>query len=269
MILIGKIKKIAILLLATAFFGSCEKVEEQKNNSDKVVIEGYLIANQKISIKVSKEIAYKSDDTTEQPIEGLQILLSNDDQSETMIDNGSGEYTSSTLIAKADQNYSILLDYKGTTVSASTTIPEKPVDFTASAKSIYIEQFNSGSSEPPSFPEPISLEWSNPDLRYYLVVLKNTETNPTPIFDTTVYDLNKVFRNKPSRTDNYELNTRNFNYYGNHYVILFNLNPEYASLYEDNGSSSLNLTTPPSNINGGLGIFTGINSDTLTVIAYN
>jgi hypothetical protein len=46
-------------------------------------------------------------------------------------------------------------------------------------------------------------------------------------------------------------------------LILYHLNADYAALYNDTGNSSQNLTNPTTNIENGLGIFTGINADTL------
>lgn len=258
---------ISVIAVVLSFF-SCEKVDQQSNNSDKVVVEGYLKPSQKVSITVTKEIAYASNDSTEAPIEGLEILLTNNDISELMVDKGSGLYESSSIIGKALEKYAISFNYKGAQVQSETTIPEKPFSYQASARAIVISSFTPGSGAPPSFPQPIELTWTNADSRYYLIVVENIEANPIAIFDSTRYELKKVFRNKPVQTNYYELNMRSFSYYGTHRIILFNLNPEYASLYDDSGSSSLNLTTPPSNIVGGLGIFTGINSDTIMVEVY-
>lgn len=56
---------------------------------------------------------------------------------------------------------------------------------------------------------------------------------------------------------------RNLTQYGRHQVIVFRVNHEYAALYQSTGSSTLSLTQPPTNIQNGLGIFTGVSSDTL------
>ncbi|MGC8802585.1 MAG: hypothetical protein ACP5PS_02250 [Bacteroidales bacterium] len=57
-------------------------------------------------------------------------------------------------------------------------------------------------------------------------------------------------------------------YYGHNYVILYHLNPEYAALYKFSGNTSLNIKEPTSNIVNALGIFTGINADTLNIYVY-
>jgi hypothetical protein len=48
-----------------------------------------------------------------------------------------------------------------------------------------------------------------------------------------------------------------------HNVILMHVNPDYAALYRSSGSTSQNISTPPTSITNGLGVFTGVNADTL------
>lgn len=50
-------------------------------------------------------------------------------------------------------------------------------------------------------------------------------------------------------------------------IILYHVLPDYASLYEENTTSSKNLTNPSTSITNGYGIFTGLNSDTLYIDA--
>jgi hypothetical protein len=56
-----------------------------------------------------------------------------------------------------------------------------------------------------------------------------------------------------------------FEYLGTHRIILYRILPDYSALYDVNSNSSQNLTSPDSDIENGLGIFTGINADTLWV----
>jgi hypothetical protein len=72
--------------------------------------------------------------------------------------------------------------------------------------------------------------------------------------------------NQPTRLSGAEIETPRIQYYGYHDILLLHVQPEYAALYENNGSNSLNLAPPPTNIENGLGIFTGIASDTLRLL---
>jgi hypothetical protein len=68
-----------------------------------------------------------------------------------------------------------------------------------------------------------------------------------------------AFRKEPNQSNETELSSRDFQYYGNHSIELYHLNPDYAALYNSNSTSSQNLTNPITNVENGLGIFTGIN----------
>lgn len=73
----------------------------------------------------------------------------------------------------------------------------------------------------------------------------------------------QLFRVEPTQNNTYEIGSQQFQYYGQHRIILYHINPEYALLYQDSGDNSLNLKSPPTNVKNGLGIFTAISSDTL------
>jgi hypothetical protein len=132
-----------------------------------------------------------------------------------------------------------------------------------SAESIEISTFdtsNFGSGTPPEMPDPITVSWTNADASYYLIVVNVTDSDPDPIND--VEDENRpdfAFRKEPNQSSETELSSRDFQYYGNHSIELYHLNPDYAALYNSNSTSSQNLTNPITNVENGLGIFTGIN----------
>lgn len=93
-----------------------------------------------------------------------------------------------------------------------------------------------------------------------------TETDLDPITDFGDNDPPDFqFRKEPERADSSALNSREFSYFGTHRVVLFHLNVDYASLYDDASTSSLNLTNPTTSIENGYGIFTGISTDTLYI----
>ena len=51
--------------------------------------------------------------------------------------------------------------------------------------------------------------------------------------------------------------------FGTYQIIFLRVNLEYTGLFGSSGSSTLSLEEPPTNIVNGLGIFTGVSSDTL------
>jgi len=60
---------ILIFLIASFLFLSCKKEQSTNVYSAKAIVEGYLVAGQPISIKITKEILYTSSDTTIETID--------------------------------------------------------------------------------------------------------------------------------------------------------------------------------------------------------
>lgn len=259
------------LLAAVLTFQACEKtaLDTASDSVSRPVVEAYLTPGRVPSVKVVYQIPFESSDTVAKPVEGLTLTIECEGITHPLAYIGEGVYQAdSTWEVEPGKTYRLAFDYADGVVSAETTVPDKPLDFEASASSIAIPKIgdpgNGGGF--PTFPDPIELTWSALTGVYYLVVVENLETDPTSIFDDTNDDRPRPnFRSEPEQVDQYEIGFQNFRYYGTHRVVVFSLNAEYASLYEDNGNTSQNLTTPYSNVTGGLGIFTAINSDTLEV----
>ena len=264
-----QMKQLVVILIAV-FWISCEQLEFLSNHGEKAIVEGYIVAGQKIKLKVTKELVYDSNDTTIQPINNLTIEISDSLTSETLINSGdSGIYVSQNMVAAEGVTYTIEFKYNDVLLKSQTVIPTKPTGFTCSASSITVQSFRPGMGGGFSPPEAITVNWTNAENFYYLVVVECLETNPTPIFDTAHFRPSRMFRNSPMQGTSSQISPMSFSYYGTHRVILFRLNAEYSAIYQENGNNSLNLTAPNSNIENGSGIFTGINSDTLMIEVTN
>ena len=252
-----------IILLA---LNACDSTTELDLKEDTVVLDAYLYAGQAIdSIKVSLSNA-ASDTTDFETLDDLIITISDDNQSIELEPMGNGYYQKLDFFIETETNYSISFEYKETTISASTYIPAKK-EATISLSEIEIEPITPG--KPPSGTphEPIEVTWNNSEGDYYYVLTQNIEENPEYII--TALNGNDTrrrfsFITEPQIIDTYNVDARrDIQQYGTHEVIVFRVNPEYAALYETSGTTSNNLVQPPTNVENGLGIFTGVSSDTL------
>lgn len=266
-------KKIFVVQLFLLLLSACEKTAlgTASDSTDRPVVEAYLSPGQVPKVRITRQLLFGSADTEVQPIQNLNVTLETNGTAHPLLYSPSDTayLADGTWLVEAGKTYRLRFDHEGTTVTAESVIPAKPEGFEASAASISIPQFTPGGGGGiPTFPDPIKMTWTNADAAYYLVVVENVETDPEPIFEddgSSDRPPRPRFRSEPEQTNTYELGFQGFQYYGMHRVILFKINAEYASLYDDNGNSSQNLTTPYSNVSGGLGIFTGLNSDTLTL----
>jgi hypothetical protein len=244
---------------------SCQPIENVEMPSAKAVVEAYLSPNKPIDLFITKELPFGTTNQVDQlTIDDLEVQIQVDGKSYLLQPQGKGRYTSAFLVDTL-KIYKMSFEYDGNIVSAETRTLSKPKDYKSAVSSIKIT-----SGFPPSFPDPVKLTWSNPDGDYFLVVAKNIETNPEETISGGPFgggnnNPARQFRSSPAQTSSTELAGPNFTYYGRYDVILYKINAEYAALYSDNGSSSINLSQPFTNITNGLGIFTGLASDTIRI----
>jgi len=244
--------------------GGCTPLELPVTDSDMLVVESYLVAGKAASINLSYQQA--SDSSADRPdLSLLEVFVSDGESTEQLVHQDSGLFVGETLIMEAEKTYFLEFTYRDEVLSASTEIPTAPEDFAASSRLIEggFPVFEPGSG-PPAIPEPITLSWSNPNGEYHIIVVENVEENPE-LIETDTERPQRVFRSVPTQSNEELLAPPSFTYYGRHRVILFRINAEYASLYEQLETTSLDITEPPTNVVNGLGIFTGINADTLTI----
>ena len=261
-------------IFAVLTLAACDSTSDAIFSDYRPVVEAYLVAGQPISIHISKEIPYAEDSQgTAEDLDGLIVKITTNGKTYTLIGTGSGIYTLN-LLPKTGETYQLSFDYNGKVISATTQIPIRPVNYKTDRTAISRTKVDfSGGGFPSGNPfgsdedTPIKLTWDNPSNDFHFVVADNVETSPTAIMTlpSTIPVRNFRFRNEPVSGTSSEIRPQQFQYFGKHRVILFKINPDYAALYKTNNTSSQNITTPPTEINNGLGIFTGVNADTLYV----
>lgn len=242
---------------------ACEKEIVQTNITKEVVVESYIQPGDSIGVQLKRILLFYGTDTVVQTIDDCNISVSINGTKNNLIASDSGLYylKDEKLNIKEYDSISMSFSYADIKIEANTIIPSKPVNFACSATSINVPTFEPG--ETPSI-EQLKLSWDNPDNSYYMVTVQPTAVNPTPINANKIFNNDQhMFRIEPSISSSYSISSMEFRYAGQHYVILYHLNPVYASLYKFSGNTSLNINEPPTNIVNGFGIFTGMNSDTL------
>ena len=263
-------------LLMLGLLTSCDKaVVDTIIGGAKPIVEAYLVPNKPIAIKVKKEILYtESSVNRETLIPNLAIKVTGDGQT-YLLKAYSGLdslYRSDANVKlKAGVTYSLSFDYNGKTVSASTIIPTKPVGLKSDITSIVRTRqvITSGFGRDVDGNIDVNLTWTNTKGEYHFVVAENVEPKldlvvTLPASSTAAFNnFNNRFRSQPVQGTETRLRSQQFQYFGQYNVILLKVNPDYAALYNAEGTTSQNISTPPTTITNGLGIFTGVNADTL------
>lgn len=259
---------------------SCSNFENGfEQTIPKPVVEAYLIPGAPISLSVHTEIPYSADSLAnkEKPVDGLKITITGPKGLINLVSKGNGLYVSQSIFPiTVGSTYSLKFDYLGKQVSATTQIPTKPLRFTSNKTFITRQAIDISAGGRPqggfgggNTDNNVLLSWENSANDYYMSIIESIEPNHVEIIKFPV-DPNRIrpnvrFRNQPIQGSSVEIRSQSFQYFGQHALILFKLNLDYVALYQRNGNTTQNISTPPTTITNGLGIFTGINADTIKI----
>lgn len=252
-----------ILLFVIGSLVSCSKTSTDNDISAEPVVIGYLNAGRPISVKVYEQKALADTATYGAAISGLKLTISDGSKTVVLSETVTGTYTSldSTFLV-AGKTYTLNFAYNGSRVSASTVMPTKPTGYTSSATTLQIPLATTLNST-----IALIFKWKNPDSLYHVLVFKNDETSPYNVHLQNNSPVNFTFN--VNKAEAYDVYYRSLNYLGVYRVILYRVNKEYIDLLNNaTTTTSKNLTNPPTNVNGGLGIFTAMQSDTIKLTLY-
>jgi len=267
-------KTYIITLAILAFLNACTKENLNTGmDNDIPVVEAYLEPGNEATVRLSKMRPFTEDEYSGSLIiDSAEVYINYEgmDYICTPVNDEPGMYISldSNLIIEAGGAYSLFFEYNDYTVTSSTSVPSKPANADLSTSVYTVSQNGMGFIQ-----DPLTVTWDNPGNTYHIIIVEYMESNYNPIrwnMDPDSYDQFRKISTEPVSGDSYNLDTRkHLLFYGSYQIHIYKVNEEYVNLHENISQNSLNLTEPLTNIENGLGIFTGINSVTLHLEVVN
>jgi hypothetical protein len=260
-------KTVITAIVALILISACTEIITEPV-TDTPVVESYLTPGEAATVKLSRLIRFTEDgftDSTYIDSAAVSVGFNGTDYLLSPVDTAPGLYVclDSNLVILPENSYKLSFIHDGVSVTSETTVPEKPQNLSLSA--IYYYWDPDGILE--DYLDPLYVYWDNTDGSYYQIVVEYMDETYNPIneyMDPNNYDSFRKTSTSPINTDTYTLAPRRqLSFWGNYRLIIYKVNKEYVDLYESMSQSSMSITEPPSNIDNGLGIFTGINSDTI------
>lgn len=263
-----------IILLGIAFF-SCE---EEEVGRDGFVVEGFIYAGSPITgINIKSTVPFDAVSVPGQPIPTAQATIDIDGQSIPLVFNPETKRYDGPpdFIIEPDQDLKLDLQVGGLSAFSQTLIPPYPQDLSTSIPKIVIPEIELSRDLRQVLTDlfqdaRLDIRWENHAEDYHFLVIEPADTaNTEPLFNEDIpSNVGTFFDNfrlvsEPSRDSTYAVVGLSLQNYGSYRAILYRINQEYADLYADQLQDSRNLNEPPTNIENGLGIFTGISSDTV------
>lgn len=264
-----KLLKNSILVLAGFSVWACEDVPEFETDDTVPVVEAFLYAGKPVEdVRITEVVSFDSDEANNE-LDGLDIEIHWNDDVFALENTGNGQYTypGDGLEIISGETYQINFLFEGASITSTTTVPPAPTGLHLSVEQLEIPQVKELSDIrdlAQSGNNNVNVGWDNPNGDYYFLVIENMETDPESIDLNDILDYGYEYTSSPTQNDFFTLVPFvHYTQFGIHRIILYRVNEEYALLYETIEQDSRDLNEPFTNIDNGVGIFSGFASDTV------
>ena len=269
---------LAIVGLLTA--EACTDSGPMGPDADILVVRAFLFTGEPVAdIRITTTVPLVSEDSLGTPVSDAIVWLERDDVRFDLIatpgDPGAYHYPGSDLVIGVGEVFELGISRGSEIISATTLVPPPPVGFAVSSDVLEVTDLTAGfggfggrggGGGGLAFGGLI-VRWINPERDLFFVVVDNLETDPVQIPAPEFIGRARRFTSAPTPADSTAISQLSLTHLGEHRIRLYRVNQEYADLYEGRVQDSRDLNEPPSNILGGLGVFSAFSSSEGTFTA--
>jgi hypothetical protein len=237
---------------------ACDEDDTNDSNdlSNKIVVEAYVYADEPIThVRISK--IHDGGSALPVPVNeaNVKVKQGTEEFQLMQVDTTPGLYVQADNFASLNgvDDVSLRISYDGRLYTSEATMPQKITGLNITDTLIHVTP---GSEE-----TVLSvLSWNPQENVQYALSIRNLDPNAEPI-----EFLNQDIQNNPfyeiSQGHSIELKGGHFRHYGVYQIYVTVVSPEYQMFYNQFSG----MSNAPTNIAGGLGIFTAFNGDAVTI----
>ena len=270
-------------LLSIVFWTiSCEDDLAPVPNADMIVVRGYIYAGQPVTdVNLASTLELDDESETAIPIDSAEVILKRGTEEFVLVPVHSYDttetdttfgityvYPDTDLVVAAGDTFILEVNYGEQHLTAETMVPTRPDSFTSTVDTLRVPKFDRWRDYIQwifADSNIVHLNWDNPNDEYHYLMMDNVEEDPQPL-ERPLPPRWRRFISQPFVDTSYTMLASTITHFGRHDIVLFHVQPDYVLLYQSSGQNSRDLNEPYSNINGGLGMFTAFNSDTVSIV---
>ncbi len=242
-----------------------------------IVLQAYLYDGQPVAdIEVMLSSPLSSLAAANTPVsDAAVVLLRNGTRYQLMPtpqQPGEYYYPSSDLQVHSGDTFEIQVTYAGTTATATTVVPARPVGLSVNTPTIVftrdtITTRNGLSRVNVTSVDTVTASWSNPSQFPFYITVESEDSTGQPLRTDSLGNavFTRSFVTEPTTGSYFRVPEFDFTYTGEARITLFRVNREYVDLYASRQQDSRSLNEPSTNVINGLGIFTAFASDSVHV----
>ena len=261
---------------------SCEGDLLPVPEADLIVVRGYLYAGQPVTdVIIASTLALDDESETAIPIDSAVVLLKRGAEKFVLSPVHSYDttetdttfsitytYPDSDLVVAEGDTFILDINYGEQHLTSEAIVPAKPDSFSSNIDTMYVPSFDRNRDYIRwifADSNIIRLNWDNPEDHFHYLLMDNVEEDPEPL-EKTLPPRWRRFISEPFIDTSYAMLASTITHFGRHDIVLFHVQTDYVLLYQSSGQNSRDLNEPYNNINGGLGMFTAFNSDTVSIV---
>ena len=261
---------------------SCEDDLLPVPEADLIVVRGYLYAGQPVTdVVLVSTLALDDESETAIPIDSAVVVLKRGAEEFVLVPVHSYDttetdttfsitytYPDSNLVVAEGDTFILDINYGEQHLTSEAIVPTKPDSFLSNIDTMYVPSFDRNRDYIRwifADSNIIRLNWDNPEDHFHYLLMNNVEEDPEPL-EKTLPPRWRRFISEPFIDTSYAMLASTITHFGRHDIVLFHVQTDYVLLYQSSGQNSRDLNEPYNNINGGLGMFTAFNSDTVSIV---
>ena len=270
----------AVAIVGVLSAQACTDSDAVGPDVDILVVRAFLFAGEPVAdIRITTTVPLVSEDTLGIPVSDATVWLERDGVRFDLISTpgaaGAYHYPGSDLVVGAGEVFELGISRGSESISATTVVPFPPEAFAVSSDVMDVVDLTAGfggfggrggGAGGRAFGGVI-VRWTNPERDLFFVAVDNLEADPVQIPAPEFIGSARRFVSAPTPADSTTISQLSLTHLGEHRIRLYRVNLEYADLYEGRVQDSRDLNEPPSNILGGLGVFSAFSSSEGTFTA--
>ena len=263
----------ALAIVGALAAQACTDSDPVGLDGDILVVRAFLFAGEPVvDIRITTTVPLVSEDTLGMPVSDAAVWLEREDIRFDLIATpgspGAYHYPGSDLVVESGDVFELGISRGSESLSATTVVPPPPEGFAVSSEVLEVVDLTAGfggfggrggGGGGLAFGGVI-VRWINPERDLFFVVVDNLETDPEQIPAPEFIARARRFVSAPTPADSTSISQISLTHLGEYRIRLYRVNQEYADLYEGRVQDSRDLNEPPSNIRGGLGVFSAFAS---------
>ena len=265
----------SIMAIILLMLSSCTDESPTIPQTDLIVVRGYIYAGESVDdIQLTSTLPLGSEEIQAPPINDAQVSLTKNGAVYDLVlslgDSGFYHYNGDDLTVETGDIIKIQVKYENQDVFGISEVPEAPKDISISKTTLTFPDFDTiwelrqqgVSMDSFRASMMLTVNWEQEEDALYYVLVENIDENPVS-FESQYGRPPREFISQPTSKGEYTVNAMMMTHLGKHIVKVYRVNQEYADLYQSRDQDSRDLNEPLTNIEGGLGIFSAFNCDSV------